>query len=178
MSNEHHVATMEDKNNHVKMDEVPSSYEEALQLYVGEKYDYYKRKWAKKGKNGDPSFSFNVAGFFGTYWWFAGRGMFLPLIIALIVFVLDDLIVVATGSSLLSSSVGISFAIVFFFGFMSNYFYYKRADKRVKQLLREGKPRQDFVSAGGFRWSFFFIALGITLVYAIISAILVWEYYE
>ncbi|SDB87089.1 DUF4064 domain-containing protein [Shouchella lonarensis] len=156
----------------LNMHEPPSSYEEASRLYVGKKYDYYTKKWDQKGKNSNRKYSFNVAGFFGTYLWAAGRGMYWPTAIVIILVCLDNILEAWTGFSALIDLRLMGTPVMAVFGLLGNHFYHKSMQKKVEAMMTEGRVRQDFINMGSFRWWRFFLSLAVATLCSIASAFL------
>ncbi|MCM2676222.1 hypothetical protein [Alkalicoccobacillus plakortidis] len=152
----------------INLNEIPSTEEEALQLYIGEKYDYYKKKWSI-GRNRKPALvSFNVGGFFGTFWWSAGRAMYLYASFFFLFMFLADLLFLLTGYEVWEDSIYPTVGLVVY-GLFGNYNYYYYAMKKVKKMMGENRSRREIIAAGGFRWRRFFACIGLTFIYFLFS---------
>ncbi|TSB47328.1 hypothetical protein [Alkalicoccobacillus porphyridii] len=150
------------------VEDVPVSEEEALKLYVGDKYNYYQKKWAI-GEDGKPKLlSFNVGGFFGTFWWAAGRSMYLFATYFFCLVIGADLLFLLTDIALWE---GVSFGLIglVVYGLFGNHTYHHYATKKARKMLAENRSRKEIMDAGGFLWRRFFACLGIYFLYASFS---------
>ncbi|MBM0065605.1 hypothetical protein [Alkalicoccobacillus gibsonii] len=154
-----------------QLHETPIDEKEALELYVGRKYEDYKKKWAI-GRNGKPTLiSLNLGGLFGTFCWSAGRAMYVYASFFFIFILFTDLLYLTTGYPLWEDT---AYAIVplVIYGVFGNYNYHHFATQKVKKMMAEHRTREDFIKAGGFKWGRFFAFMGLLIAYFGLSNIL------
>ncbi|MCQ6274724.1 DUF2628 domain-containing protein [Bacillus sp. V3B] len=151
--------SLEKTNGPAKVDE------QLLRTFIGEKKeDYYVTKWAK----GDRSW--NWAAFFLTFFWSGYRKMFKPIIWAIVIFLIIDLVVLLFGidDTMVNSAIGIGMAMSF--GLSGNYFYRQHAIKTIANIMdkhphNEAAVRNEIRLQGGASWKGALGSVGLWIVY-------------
>ncbi|MBI4996791.1 MAG: DUF2628 domain-containing protein [Rhodocyclales bacterium] len=135
------------------MPQTPPSDESNLRIFVGNKYDYFQRKWALSEQTGSKQ-SWNWAAFLGSYAWMAYRKMYLQSGILVGVLILETIVEV-----LLGPRSGVSSLITFFniglfvgVGFRGNHWYKRHVEKRIQDILSQcsaERAEAELARAGG-----------------------------
>ena len=120
-----------------------ANIDEALEIFVGKNYDYYKRKWGiiiglNKSHN-----SWNWAAFFFVVFWMPYRKMYLYSFVylsALIIETLFEYAVKIPNTSVLSYAINIAISVMV--GLYGNYWYKFHAEKRVKEIIATNTPER------------------------------------
>lgn len=142
-----------------------------LKAYVGErKQDYYFEKWGIGNKQ-----TWNWAAFFLSFFWLGYRKMYKFIIYFLLAFIVIDMIVYFSNYHLdvVNKYVGLAVAVAL--GISGNLLYKDHAQKEIEKIKATSSEEQILEMTkkrGGTSWGGVWIALGLLIAYAIISAIL------
>lgn len=147
--------------------------EEAMSLFVGKNYEYFKRKWeiaeGKKNKQ-----SWNLAAFIFGFSWMAYRKMYLYSWVFIGVVMVELLCEFAFAlPDRMSNAINIAIAISF--GKFGNYLYKHHAEKKIKEICALSAPDQvdkelrshggtNIVAALGFVAAFVAIMILVSVV--------------
>jgi hypothetical protein len=146
----------------------PSSDEEALKLFVGEKASYYLPKWKLIETTGKKK-SWNVAAALFTAFWMAYRKMYLYALIFLGVGIIWGIAELGLGSNRTTNLV-ISVVLMMCCAMLGNWLYYSHAKKKIAEIKREyPEPevqKNEMIKAGGTSW----LALGLVIGFSVIWA--------
>jgi hypothetical protein len=124
--------------------ETPSEQEikpsEATKIFIGQKHEYYLKKWAiaenKKGKQ-----SWNWAAFFLGFLWMTYRKMYAYAFIFIGLLALETIIeYVFDLPGSFTNAVTIAIAVTF--GFQGNSWYKLHTDKKVNEVTAMNNPKQ------------------------------------
>lgn len=135
--------------------------EEELNLFAGDKDNYYLKKW-KNMKESGKIINWNWGAFFFQTVWMGYRKMYLyaAVLIGLLVYI--DVILIASFD--LPFQLGVDIFIGILFGIFGNRLYYKHAKKKISVIkLNQHDPeiqKIEIAKAGGTSW----IGLGLVLI--------------
>ena len=112
-----------------------ANIDEALEIFVGKNYEYYKRKWEIIVQD-KSHISWNWAAFFFVTLWMPYSKMYLYSFVylsALIIETLFEYAVKIPHTSILSYAINIAIWVIV--GLYGNYWYKLRAEKRVREII-------------------------------------------
>lgn len=143
--------------------------DEALHEFIGPNDDYYFYKWGLRDGGEIKKHSWNWAAFFLSTFWLGYRKMYLPVFVLLIIFLIIDAVMYAADlSDSLDYAVGLGIWIAT--GMFGNYLYFIHASKKIEKLRQNGNYDLDSIRrAGGRSVLGVFMALGMVMIYAIIT---------
>ncbi len=139
--------------------------------FVGEKFEYYRKKWEISDAP-EKKISWNWAAFFLSIFWMGYRKMYGYVLIVNAMYLLVDLIFfLLPNSSHANNSIGIAINVVC--GLWGNSMYYVFAKKRIstiKSAVKDETARYAALQkAGGTSWYGVLFTILIAFLYAAIS---------
>jgi len=135
--------------------------EEELNLFAGDKDNYYLKKWKNMGKS-RKIINWNWGAFFFQTIWMGYRKMYLyaAVLVGLLVYI--DVVLIASLDYPFQFGVDIFIGILF--GIFGNRLYYKHAKKKISVIKsNQHNPeiqKIEITKAGGTSW----IGLGLVLI--------------
>lgn len=132
----------------------------AMNHFVGEKADYYNRKWEISDRKGGASFNLGAA--FFAFMWLGYRKLYKPIFILALAFLIIDIILflvkyeypISYGMSSFDRTISTSSFLLF--AFFSNSFYKLHVKKQIQKINHGIKSQAQRVKAyrekGGTSW--------------------------
>ncbi|MEH7236815.1 DUF2628 domain-containing protein [Bacillus sp. JJ1562] len=146
---------------------------DALELYVGDNSDYYFEKWGIY-ENAVKKRSWNWAAFFLIFLWLGYRKMYKVIFGIILIWLVTDVILYSLDLYSEGTNLLIGILTGVFLGIKGNYLYYKQATGKIKKFSTNGKfSKQEILNTGGRSPLGIFGALGMLLLYSLISAFLI-----
>lgn len=147
---------------------------EEIQYFVGDKFDYYIRKW-RGAKNPESNAGWNWATFFGGIFWMGYRKIYKYALYVIGLFAAIDVVEILANIKLRP---WINYAIWAILAFMGNSIYFKHVKKSIIEIkqksLRDEENIGELINCGGTSWGGVGIVLLMLIAYAIL--ILLFEY--
>ena len=135
--------------------------EEELNLFAGDKDNYYLKKWKNMEESGEI-IDWNWGAFFFQTMWMGYRKMYLyaAVLIGLLVYI--DVVLIASLHPL--TQLGVDIFIGILLGIFGNKLYYKHAKKKIS-VIKSDQPdpeiqKIEIAKAGGTSW----IGVGLVLM--------------
>lgn len=146
---------------------------DALGLYVGDNSDYYFEKWGVF-EGAIKKSSWNWAAFFLIFLWLGYRKMYKVIVGIILIWLVTDVILYSLDSYSEGTDLLIGIITGVFLGMKGNFLYYKQASAKIKKFSTNGKfSKQEIVNSGGRSTLGIFGAIGMLLLYSLISAFLI-----
>ena len=135
--------------------------EEELNLFAGDKDDYYLKKWKNMEESG-KIIDWNWGAFLFQTLWMGYRKMYLYAAVFIGLLIYIDVVLIASLHPLSQLGVDIFFGILF--GIFGNILYYKHAKKKIS-VIKSDQPdpeiqKIEIAKAGGTSW----IGVGLVLI--------------
>ncbi|MEH7386406.1 DUF2628 domain-containing protein [Bacillus sp. JJ1521] len=146
---------------------------DALGLYVGENSDYYFQKWGIL-EDTIKKRSWNWAAFILIFLWLGYRKMYKVILGIILIWLVTDVILYSLDSYSEGTDFLIGILTAVFLGMKGNYLYYKQATGKIKKFQNNGKfLKPEIANSGGRSTLGIFGAMGLLLLYSLISALLI-----
>lgn len=166
--------TSEQAHNEQKEPDLESADQESsedhhlINLYVGEKIDYYRTKWKKK------NFSWNWPAFFLTFLWLGYRKMYGTIFMIIGIYFFFDIIFLVFGFDVTgATNVGLVVSVVL--GMSGNNLYREHSKRQVMKVKKErGEKAVEYLQAnGGPSWGGVWLSAAIFIGYVLIAVFLI-----